>query len=195
MRKNGFILVRSAKGNPSGFTLVELIVVIGIIAVLTVFIIPEFNTFNRNRSLQDSASELQSNIRVTQNNASSGVTCSGGVKASDWRLLVVNSLSYQIIPTCGGATAKVYTLPWGVTIYSVQFNTGAELVASGNGANLGNFGVAFANVSAVAKFLSGNVGYPVTSSTEQLIIKLIRDGDSSKYQRVIIEKGGSIYLN
>lgn len=178
-----------------GFTLIELLVVIAIMATLVVVLLPQLNKFNRSQTLQTAAAKLQSDFRAAQNNASSGVECRPSVKASDWHLLVVNSSGYKVEPTCTGATPITHALPTGVKIYSVKLNTCSEITATGNGSNLANFGVIYKNISAGVTFQSADLGCPISSATNQLILKLILDDDVSKYMKVIVEKGGSVYLS
>lgn len=178
-----------------GFTLIELLIVVTIMAVLVVVLLPQLNSFNRSQALGAAAAAMQTHFRVSQSNALNGVECKPGVPAVDWRLLLTNSSSYRIEPSCTGPTPTSYFIPEGIKIYSVQLDTCSEILATGDGSNLKDFGIIYNNISGGATFKSSDVGCPVSSTTSQLTIKLILENDASKFLKVVAGKGGSIYLN
>lgn len=66
-----------------GFTLLELLVVMAVIAISTIFIIPNLGKSTDDQKLKNVAEELQTLIRQAQNNAQSGALC-GSSRGSYW---------------------------------------------------------------------------------------------------------------
>ena len=64
-------LIKSEKRfcNNKGFTVVELLVVVGIIAVLTTIGVASYNNFNDRKVLESAVEELKSNLRLAQSKA------------------------------------------------------------------------------------------------------------------------------
>ena len=61
--------------NGAGYTLVELLVVISILAVLGVFVIVNFKNFAQDQVINKSIGQMQSVLRLAQSNATSGAFC------------------------------------------------------------------------------------------------------------------------
>ena len=55
-----------------GFTLIEVLIVVLIIALLSGLLISNFNNFSRQKDFQNAAEEMLANIRLIQNNVLSG---------------------------------------------------------------------------------------------------------------------------
>ncbi|OGE64584.1 hypothetical protein A3J13_01480 [Candidatus Daviesbacteria bacterium RIFCSPLOWO2_02_FULL_36_8] len=71
------------KTSVHGFTLVELLVSISVIAILSTVGFIEYRTFSANQILNSSVNDVQSFLRVAQSNATAAVTLtSGGVNYS-----------------------------------------------------------------------------------------------------------------
>lgn len=193
----------SAKREPKGFTLIELLVVITIIASLVGVFAPKFITYSKYQDLQGAAANLQTNIRTAQNNASSGLRCTGNTVASSWYLYFFGSDAYRLETTCAGPApgagtptptppvSTVYKFPAGVSIDFIELNScpGIDLKNS-------DLKVIFSNISGVLKFeVSGaNVGCGSSSYAKTLAIRLKSLSDPGNPISVIIEKGGSVYV-
>lgn len=88
-----------------GFTLVELMISISIIAILTIAAIPSFSGFSKSQALTQAFKTLKSDLRIAQSRSISGATVGGNAKA--WGIYFVNSASQYIIFTC--TPAVTYT--------------------------------------------------------------------------------------
>ena len=55
-----------------GFTLVELMIVVGILAIVSGIMIPSFSTYTRNQTLKQAQENLKSDLRSAQNKALTG---------------------------------------------------------------------------------------------------------------------------
>lgn len=187
-----------------GFTLVELLVVIAIMGSLVGLILPQFNSFNQDQSLKNAVAELQSAIRITQNNAGSGVKCSTTLPSTSWYLGFGNSdpsligKSYQIVANCADNTTSTpitYKLPGGVSIASITVNDSNPnytCITALNAASAGNFKITFSNLSGAVD-LQSDAGCP-TLGKRSMTITLQQDSDHTNHLDVVIEKGGSIYV-
>lgn len=63
------------KFSARGFTLVELLVALAILAIVGVFSLANFRSFGEENNLKNASLEMQTNLRLAQANASSGVKC------------------------------------------------------------------------------------------------------------------------
>ena len=84
----------------AGFTLVELLVVVGIISVVTGFGVASYNRFNDKQKVEQAAKELVSNLRFLQSNAISGIksfgsgSCTVGTTLDGWYADITNNKYY-----------------------------------------------------------------------------------------------------
>lgn len=88
------------KAHLLGFSLIEIIVVVGIMASLTGFILVSYNNFNTNQKLKQAVKTLRSDLRFVQTRAYSGLKPSGVVCENlvGYRLSFTStSYSYQAV--------------------------------------------------------------------------------------------------
>lgn len=106
-----------------GFTLLELLVVVGILVMIFGVAIASFNSFNRRSRLQQVALNFKSALRLAQTRAvsaekpSSGCTTFVGMRVS-----FPNSSSYTVGHECTEGdvgTIETTTLPSGITFVSI----------------------------------------------------------------------------
>lgn len=87
--------------NASGFTLVEILVSVAIIAMISILAIPNFKAFNESQSLNNATQDLVSTLRSAQANAQLGALCPSGRASSSWSVYFANSTSgYQLQASC-----------------------------------------------------------------------------------------------
>ena len=104
-----------------GFTLIELMVVISIIALLVGLSIAGYSNFNKTQTLQAAAKDLKNNLRLAQNKAlaqekPTTCTCLSGYQ------VMIGPSSYQMQAFCGldpkapcGPT-QTFSVPTSVTL-------------------------------------------------------------------------------
>ncbi len=101
----------------SGFTLVEILVAISILAVIGVISIPNLSRFNDNQTLQVVSSDLVRVLRQAQSSANSRIGCVGNFISREWDVtLTTNTYSLYnscYVPTNGSALPPTlfYTSP------------------------------------------------------------------------------------
>lgn len=118
----------------NGFTLLELLVVTGIMIGITGFAISNYNDFNRVERLRQTGKTLKSDLRWAQSQATSGIKPSAACTASDTLqgyTLTFTQTSYSIQATCliggiatavGPTTTVVFPTSSGVTFSSIPIN-------------------------------------------------------------------------
>lgn len=169
-----------------GFTLVELLVVIAIIGTLLVVLLPQLNRFNNEQVLKNTAAELRSNIKKTQNNASSGLNCNNtGAAASQWKInFTKNAGIYAISATCAKgepSTSRSELFPSGIKINDIQIDDVSYTSAS----------IIFDNISSAINFTKESGSLLPNADTIKIFLK-----DSNVVgigSTVVLEKGGTVY--
>lgn len=174
-----------------GFTLVELLVSITIIAVMVGLLLPQLGAFNKYQSLENAAKELQSNLRKAQNFAASGVLCGPALNqnAEGWSIKFIDTGGYSIMPnspSCSGVPQTSYQFPPGVELSSVKLDgTTITLSLSSN-----PLLITFTNLTgqAILTDPSDPIGLPYN----KIELNLSGSGNNSL---VVVEKSGSVYLS
>ena len=90
------------KKSCSGFTVVELLIILSLIALLFTLGIAQYNRFNRAQSLNRAKDELVSNLRLTQGKAMAGEkpeVCTETL--SGHKLKFTDNQNYKIVAVCG----------------------------------------------------------------------------------------------
>ena len=86
----------------SGFTVVELLIILSLMALLFTLGIAQYNRFNRSQSLVKARDELISNLRLTQSKALGAEkpsSCLGAL--SGHKLKFIDNRHYKIVAVCG----------------------------------------------------------------------------------------------
>lgn len=116
-----------------GFSLIELLVVIGLFSLTAGIVIAAYSNFNQTQVLQNAALALKNDIRFTQNKALSGdksttVNCGSGSTLIGWYLWATKAANvYTIFSDCktvseAGVNFKVINLPVNTTINDIFYN-------------------------------------------------------------------------
>jgi len=93
-----------------GFTLVELLVAVGIIVVMTSIMLADYRGAGRKSALYFEAHKLAGNFRRAQNMALASVEYNGAVPAGGWGLYIVDAANYIIFADNGNKQYENSTL-------------------------------------------------------------------------------------
>lgn len=131
------------RGNiSSGFTLVELVVVLMTMSLLFTFAYASYREFARRQQVTSALGLLKSDLRLAQQLATSGKKPTSGCTRLDGYELFVecSSKRYTIYPRCDGATGstafKTVNFPFGVTFSSTTGSSSLIFKVLGNGVNI-----------------------------------------------------------
>lgn len=85
-----------------GFTLIELIVVMGIMALLFTLGYANYRGFQRSQQLETAVEDFKTDLRLAQQLANSGKKPSGCSTLAGYRVIRAGNDSYEIAANCGG---------------------------------------------------------------------------------------------
>lgn len=101
----------------SGFTLVEILVAISITAVIAAVAIPNLRKFNEDQQVRNASTQLVSDLRKLQSNASSGLKCPSGSSSTAWKVVLsTNSYEQFCTDSSDDQSLGISSLPSGATI-------------------------------------------------------------------------------
>ncbi len=198
MTSKGFTIMSSRRtraliGNHSGFTIIELLIVISIITLVGSFMVPRFLQFKDSQDLLDNAGKLQSAIKLTQNNAQSSFSCGDAFnptqKTIDWRITITRS-NYTISPNCSNSVAlptTTTTLSPDIFTCNIIYDDGGTVSLPAN---------CDGSINAITTFdnLTGSVNFIGQVNRSRMVVILSSTVTNSK-TGIFIEKGGLIYTS
>jgi prepilin-type N-terminal cleavage/methylation domain-containing protein len=116
--------------NNSGFTLIELVIVIAIISVLIAIVIPNFFSFNKSSNLDNSVREFISVLKLAQNKTLSsenydqyGVYLNTGISPNQY--IIFKGTDYASRDT---SFDQLYSLPEIIEFYNVNLSGGNQII-------------------------------------------------------------------
>jgi prepilin-type N-terminal cleavage/methylation domain-containing protein len=95
-----------------GFTIIELLITISVLALLLTIGLVYYQDFNRRQIINQAAKDLKSNLRLAQSRALAGEKpqgwCGGeGETLAGYRLEFISEIDYQISAVCSNADIKL----------------------------------------------------------------------------------------
>ena len=188
--------------NKNGFTLVELLVVIALIGVVSGIGLLNLASTKGDQNLTTATADLQSLLRIAQNNATTGQLCgptasANGVytnQAIDWRVTLTNltPLTFKMEPNCSDAPTSLYPTKTVTFPSSLSLPT-PPMTVTWCGSAL-NTKVKFANISGVVSFGCGNPSMDINLSAEPSLGWRIQSNPTGTVLTVNADKGGRVYV-
>lgn len=178
---------------PRGFTLIEILISIAIIALLGVVAIPNLKTFNEGQNLNNAASDLGSMLHTAQINAQTGAKCKNGytsvedsndnIPGGTWKVTVSSTGFTLQASKCQNLTASPLPFPIGDPFAEIhpyaQYSSGISLYSITN-----------CSLSNQIIFTQNNTSLSTTCSV--VLQDTIINGN--KYKTICIDKGGAITI-
>jgi len=172
-----------------GFTLIELIVSIGIITMMTVIFIANYRTSNKHTDLVMSAQTIVSDIHVAQNNALGLVKYNGGVPAGGWGINFDQTKNYYTLFADLNAPGNLGYMIYdpfsegNITYGARQTNLSSNIAIAS--LKVGNNYVTNATVTFLPPDPTTNIyGNSATSTVLEIKIKDVNNANSIKTIRV-----------
>ena len=95
-----------------GFTLIEILVAVSIIAIIAVIVIPNLRRYNEEQILRNAASQLAQHFRQAQSSSHSRIKCPDGTPSTSWGIKLTCTSLYEYIYDCQDPTTNTsVTLP------------------------------------------------------------------------------------
>lgn len=181
---------------PAGFTLVELLVVISIMAIVAVAVFLNLGSFEEDANLKNEAFNIQSYLRLAQSNATAGVKCADGTAGVGWSMIISGKDVDAIHLRCGTnmEDERFWSINLPAYIYLIQRKSGSTTCLS-------SFNPDRSDNSIIIKFsyLDGKIEFKDTDNTNNclenssnMIITLRKKVGSGDSKTVTINRGGSI---
>lgn len=177
------------KKTASGFTLVELLVVITIMAIVGAYSLANFSNFGEDQKLKSATQDVQSLIRQAQSNASTNAQCNTGYSAT-WQVVLTDATTVNL--NCQEPSAS----PVPILKKTLQLSTNnsqIQTIAGVSPASCPSGSPPFSSPYPTVSFdpLTGKVNFGNSACTS-LTITLVNNKNSST-KDVKIEQGGRIY--
>ncbi len=167
-------MLKTVQITAKGFTMVELLVVVSIIAIMTGALIPSFSAYTRNQELRQAQEQIVNDLYNVQNNAMSGKKGNNSSSVvTHWGLkFVANSSDYVYLTRATSQTlAESCTNP----VEERKANLGDDIVSHGTGCvffSLGNGDATGTTEFFVKRGSAGADCYQVTVNSAGLIKRI-----------------------
>jgi prepilin-type N-terminal cleavage/methylation domain-containing protein len=179
--------------NQSGYTMVELLVVIAAMTILGIVGISNFASLQKDQAIQKTFANLQSYIRTAQTNATARVACPASSPATggaSWIVTFPTTGSMQFVcqlnPTTTSSAIRSYNLEGGTVIQNILVNSGTGSTCSATAVS-----ITFAPLYGSATF-SDVAGCGIGAGTTSIKIRLLNPATGTT-KDLTIDKGGAVY--
>lgn len=183
----------------AGFTLVEVLVAITILALIGAVAIPNLRQFNQSQEVDNASADLLRVLRQAQSSASSGTACESSVGTNPivalyWGVKILDSRQFQLVAKCrlarGGFSGPELSYYTSLSVSRIRYAyIGTPPCTSGNLTVL--FSGPYNKGQGVAYSCSASDPPSNPSLSQQIQITV---GDGTRSRTIHVENGGAIYL-
>lgn len=171
-----------ALSSSKGFTLVELLVVMAIIALVSVFTFSNYKSFGQDQSLKNAALDIQTQLRAAQTNATTNLQC-GSEYSAIWQVeFTSDATTVNLKCSLSPDIQKTLKLDTDIKVLEVSGTSCPSTLP---------FTVSF-------KPLSGNMeiydSTPTLMSSCSLLTVTLQHTQTTNTKLLNIEKGGKVYV-
>lgn len=167
----------------NGFTLIEIMVALGIMALIGAVALPNLRNFSRTREIEDTASGFINVLKMAQSSAASRIKCPSGEAAVNWQVILNTSTasdSYTLV--CQASAAQtVFTSPFAPAPANSSTFQATTIPCAGE-----NMTIYYTNLQTSYKCASNPSPLLITSD---ITITL---SPSNPSKQIVIEPGGTI---
>lgn len=181
-----FSLMSKGFSIPYGFSLIEILLAVSLIALVTAVAVPNLRQYNKDREIADAKAQLVNILRTGQSSAISGIKCSSSnASTNKWQVdFTIGSGvdSYSLVANCQSA-------PLTQTVYTNTFSNGQAGATSFQA----TVDKCAANTNFSIFFTGRQVSYQCSGglvTTGDIVITLT--DQSGQSAQVTVEKGGVI---
>lgn len=173
------------KSKSSGFTLIEVLVTVSILAIITVLSVPNLKKFSQDQILADTSSNLLRMLERARSSSVAKIKCQE--KASTGWRVTFSSTDYSLKATCQDISA--YPLPSETTETFIieNYSDKGISITTDSGCASGKPDVIFSDNSISFKCSDGSL-----VASNRLSITL-SDNKGNKPVVIVVDKGGAIY--
>ena len=170
----------------SGFTLIEIMVTIAIMAIVTFVALPNFKNLGQSQQLTNSIDDIVGSLHAAQTDAQSGTICSNGSSSKLWAVSFV-STGFGIWSSCadGSISPSVLQVKNLASGLSIHFPTTVS-----SSSPISTCYVAFQGTSIAESSACSDTSLHDSGS---LTIQIYNG--TTCYKTVVIQSGGAIYAS
>ncbi len=180
-----------------GFSLIEILVAVSIVAIITVLTVPNLRQFNDDQGYKSAVGEFAQEIRKAQVNSQSRVICDPLTNSpSDyWGIRLLNKNRYQLLTHC-----NVIGSPDLVVVGKV-LKSGLMFGSTTPGVNLqcpnGEVDMIFQNQFNITEFEAGCGSKNKLAGERKLVIQVIKGVNPADpvYAEITVESGGAVNVD
>lgn len=166
-----------------GFTLVELLIVISIMAILGVVSYVNFKDFAQDQVINKAIGQIQTTLRLAQANATSSVICPGLENAADWSVNIkTDGINVDLI--CGPSNSVIQT----TVLENVEVDPIEGSACSPGSTHSLPLAITYSKLSGLVK-IDGSDNCIDGSSTVKVTVRNMRTDNTKTFT---ISKGGAI---